>query len=537
MTISKKLLITLCLAMAALISVGTFGIWKLSQSQDRFQYVMANSLPSFSDVNQAKDALATIRVSVRAMLLESNQEAKDKNIAAIGTAYKKFDDAIADYQANNISNDADRQFLDADKAAMVSYWPIVQSIIDADKAGQHDKAVATLKNASKVAVMMSKSLEDHYKFNVDFAKQLSDENQVAYSSARLLSIAGVTLAVIVVGIFSTIIYRAIRDGFTQLSSNLTQVSNSLDFRLRVEVKSNDEVGQANHAFNLLLEKLQNSFKTLIEVAREVGVASKQLMETSKQVSTASAAQSEASSNMAATVEEMTVSINHVASQANETREGAEEAKRLVDNSSVTIHHTIEDIHQISTVVKKSVDSIHQLEADSTQVGTVIGTIRDIADQTNLLALNAAIEAARAGEQGRGFAVVADEVRKLAERTSKATLEISTTISAMIDRSKEATEQMEQAGSLVDTGVSRADQANSAISHIGENAKLASASISEISAAIQQQGVASNNIAVQVEQTAQMAEESSAAAGQTAESARHLDTLVQRQTLTLAAFHV
>ena len=537
MTISKKLLITLCLALAALISVGLFGLHQLGNSQDRFQYVMNNSMPSIRDINRATAGLTTIRVSVRAMLLATTPEERSKQAASVEAGFKMFDEALDRYQREDLSNDADRQLLEADKAAMAAYHPVVQGIIEAERAGQHDKAVGMLHQAASIAATMTKALDDHYRFNEDFATQLAQDNQSAYDTARLLSIVSVSIAVLVVGLLSALIYRAIRDGFAQLSSNLSRVSENLDFRIRAEVKSEDEVGQANRAFNQLLDKLQNSFQTLMEVAREVGEASRQLMETSRQVSTAAAAQSEASSNMAATVEEMTVSINHVASQAKETGDGAEQSKRLVEAGAGTIRQTIEDIHQISSVVKASVDRIHQLEADSNQVGSVISTIRDIADQTNLLALNAAIEAARAGEQGRGFAVVADEVRKLAERTARSTQEIASTISAMIGRSKEATEQMESAGALVDTGVARADEANQAIARIGQNATQAASSIGEISSAIQQQGVASNNIALQVEQTAQMAEESSAAAGQTAESAPRLDMLVQRQMQTLALFRV
>ncbi|RBL66232.1 methyl-accepting chemotaxis protein, partial [Pseudomonas sp. MWU13-2625] len=166
-------------------------------------------------------------------------------------------------------------------------------------------------------------------------------------------------------------------------------------------------------------------------AHQVKRSSQELAQTANEVSMASGAQSEASANIAATIEQMTVSINHVADQSAQQSAGAKSAQTLVLDSSGIIEQTIHDIHQISQVVTVSASSIHEMEAHSGEVATVINVIRDIADQTNLLALNAAIEAARAGEQGRGFAVVADEVRKLAERTTKSTQEISSTIEAML----------------------------------------------------------------------------------------------------------
>jgi len=148
----------------------------------------------------------------------------------------------------------------------------------------------------------------------------------------------------------------------------------------------------------------------------------------------------------------------------------------------------------------------------------------VADQTNLLALNAAIEAARAGEQGRGFAVVADEVRKLAERTSASTSEIAGTVDAMRSNAGSAVASMHGVVSKVAHGVERAQAANDSIKQIGDGSRNAVAMVEEIASAIREQGSATNNIATQVERIAQMSEESSAAAGNSAQTAQELDGL-------------
>jgi len=154
----------------------------------------------------------------------------------------------------------------------------------------------------------------------------------------------------------------------------------------------------------------------------------------------------------------------------------------------------------------------------------VNTIKEIADQTNLLALNAAIEAARAGEQGRGFAVVADEVRKLAERTSLSTKEISEMVAKIQNGTRSAVSSMQAGVHQVSSGVELANQAGNSINQIRDGSLRVSAVVNGISDSISEQSVASTDIAQQLEAIAQMSEESAIAVRQTAESARHLQTL-------------
>jgi len=246
--------------------------------------------------------------------------------------------------------------------------------------------------------------------------------------------------------------------------------------------------------------------------------------TSNQVATASHHQSESASDMAATVEEMTVSINHVGDRAQEANRLSSESGQLAISGEKVISQTVSDIQDIAATVHEAAELIHGLERHSQEISNVVAVIREVADQTNLLALNAAIEAARAGEQGRGFAVVADEVRKLAERTAVSTQEISRTINTIRTGASNAVTSMQGVVSKVTKGVESAQEANEAIRQIGEGSRNAVGMVEEITSAIREQATATNNIAMQVERIAQMSEESSAAAGNSAETAQDLDRL-------------
>jgi methyl-accepting chemotaxis protein len=221
---------------------------------------------------------------------------------------------------------------------------------------------------------------------------------------------------------------------------------------------------------------------------------------------------------------MTVSISQVSNNAVNAERATNDSHEYSTNGAEIINKAVTEIENIASAVTNSSSMIADLERRSVEIQGIASVINEIADQTNLLALNAAIEAARAGEQGRGFAVVADEVRKLAERTANSTREISAMLASIQECTRIAVSSMDQGVSKVSSGKDLANQAGLSIEKIRDNSIRVVREVNDISTALREQRTASEDIAKSVEQIAQMAEENSAASRETATAAHGLNEL-------------
>jgi methyl-accepting chemotaxis protein len=538
MNLTKRLIVALSAALIALLGIGALGLWQLSQANARFEYVQANTFPSIKAMQDARGFLTNSRMSTYQHPLMTDPAHRKEVEQAIHDADEKLDAKFNEYERDLISDETDRQLLAADRAALKTYRATRTSYLEKSDAGDMEAVRQMLRGTLKdQALIVRTTLAKHEDYNYALGEKMRQENASDYRAA-MWTIGGVlALVFAVVGTMAGMLISSLRDSLDGIRNTLMHVNASLDFTVRAPVKRMDEIGETATAFNQLLSKLQDNFRSLTEGARTVASASREMNQASIQVSTAAGSQSEASSAITTTIEEMTVNINHVGDRAGEAHQLAGKSGEMARAGSATIDHTIRDIRSISQSVSAAAVSLRELSAQGERVGTVVQVIKEVADQTNLLALNAAIEAARAGEQGRGFAVVADEVRKLAERTSSSTQEISSTIEAMRRHSMQAAAEMQAAESLVTQSVSRADDTDKAVHQIGDAAHATAETVAEISDAIREQGAASNNIAVQIERIAQMAEESAAAAAQSSASAHRLDEQAQRQIATLEQYRV
>ena len=297
-----------------------------------------------------------------------------------------------------------------------------------------------------------------------------------------------------------------------------------DFTHDVPENGPIEVVRAGHAFNQLMAKFREILSEMRMSSGAVTEAALALAESSQKVQESSAAQTDATSAVAAAVEQASVSVSETSMNAQMAAEEVARARDDTDAAMRVMNEAVGNMRAIAGLIEASSQQVTGLSDDSQRIGGIVQVIREIADQTNLLALNAAIEAARAGEQGRGFAVVADEVRKLAERTGSATSEIGSMIDAIQRETSSVVETMQAGGDKVVQGVKLADEAAAALEKINAQTLEAVASVNAIASATREQQAASSDIARNVERIAQMTEESGAAAHHSADAAQNLERL-------------
>jgi PAS domain S-box-containing protein len=306
--------------------------------------------------------------------------------------------------------------------------------------------------------------------------------------------------------------------------------------LRIEVDPHDHtsllasISHLREMFRQMVREIQNNANLVADNARGMAAAADQVTSTSQQ-------QNESTSAMAIATDAVTGSMSEVVSHASEAHGISVESGNTCETGAQVIHKAVTSMEEIASTVRQATQSILALGTQSEHISSVVQVIRDIADQTNLLALNAAIEAARAGEQGRGFAVVADEVRKLAERTATATSEIAKMIADIQSGMQNAVSSMETGVAQVDQGVELANEAGAAIKRIRDSAVRVVDVVSNISEALNEQSLATDNIAQHVARIAQMSEENNELAQQSSGGAHRLLSTATEMQNTVSRFAV
>ncbi len=373
----------------------------------------------------------------------------------------------------------------------------------------------------------------HLKEKLDLYKKAKEEvfssniaNIENTSRRNNLIVSAITVAMIIVSLMMAyFITRMIVGPLHQLAEAFKDIAEGDgDLRRRLDAGRKDEIGEVAEGFNTFVDKLTNVLGKVVELTQRVGFSSMQLSATAEQISKGTQNQNMQVTQVASAIEEMSATVIEVASNTSQAAEYAKKATDMAIKGGDIVSRTVDGMQSIAKSVEESANTIEELGRNSDQIGEIITVINDIADQTNLLALNAAIEAARAGEHGKGFAVVADEVRKLAERTTKATKEIREKIELIQDRTAGAVEAMNSGRKDVDAGVGFATEAGVSLTNIVEIVKNVSNMINQIAAAEEQQSAAAGEISANMENISTVTKEATGSVKDTSNAASELSKI-------------
>jgi len=536
LTLSMRLALGFGFALVLLLITAGVGMWQLHTIRGSVQDILEKDWPKARLATEVRDLATQNGLNLLLLFLPGNHTDVRLQVA---DARARITDNLAKLDAlvyrpegkAHLANTRER------REAYVASMQKVSALIDAQNTADAQRVL--MAEALPRLAALRESLQEF----VDYQGKVLDTSgataEKSLTNARGVTIGVILCAAVALTLISLATTRSVTrplGGEPDQARAVVQRIASGDFTVPVQVAPGDRHSVMAEMARMQTQ-LRHTISRIASNAEQVAAASQQLAAASEQISAGTAAQCESASAMAATVEELTVSINQVAQNASDAHKVSDRAGAMAANGERVIAQTSDEMQRIAQTASESAARIRETGEQSKQISSIVQTIREVAEQTNLLALNAAIEAARAGEHGRGFAVVADEVRQLAERTARATTDIRTMIDQVQGSMGGVVGTMDATVARVESGRQLTAAANASMTEIGEGARHAVASVNHISAALSEQGTAANAIAADVERIAQMVEENSAATRSASEAALRLKDLAEESRQAVSAFKV
>ena len=493
---------------------------------------IANKLLTYHDFSNAKENAGQERaLSTQVFIANRVEPTKYRTILAKIHKQEAYFDSFTD-SATEPEKAALKAVLDSDAAQDVQRMRNImaersaQGLFDVDQMGWFKRSTDRIDGLYEVEQLITKNI------NNDVNHQLST-SRVLLLTQLILVVLAITIAVAV----SVWVARSVNRSLKAVVDAAEYAVAHDDFTRGAPEEGTQETARVGQAINHLMEKFRSIISDATRSSENIADASNALSASSKQVNQSSAAQADAASTVAAAVEEVSVSVSETAANARSAGEIVEKSRAGTEGALVVMTETVQNVNGIAALIRESDTNVGRLDESSKRIGGITQVIREVADQTNLLALNAAIEAARAGEQGRGFAVVADEVRKLAERTSKATAEIAAIIGDIQSHIGKTVTGMRQANTQVGKSLELVGRTETALHRIGDDSREVASNVQNIVDAIREQDAAIQQVAVNIEKIAQMSEENSIAAASSSNTAIQLDELSGALKKSAARFKV
>jgi len=506
LTISKRLAIGFGVILALMIILTATGIWSLSGMNRKIEQIIKVNNTKIEHAYAIQNSISAIDKSVLTIVLSNDETTTKTERQKIETARTAYQASMTTLEKLETTAKGKEIIQELKQNAEISKGANDRAIETAT-SGNIQSAITTITGTLQISNILGNACNDLVHYQQEQTTLGAKDAQATYTRARLL------LLIIGVVVFAFAVFLA-----TGLAKSITKPLNygasiahkiaEGDLTARIETMRADETGQLLGAMQNMLENLQRIIGEVKAAATNMASASHELNANSELMSKGAGEQAGRALQVASASEEMSQTILDVAKNTSSIEISSTETAKLARNGEKVVDSSVHKVKAISVTIEASAQLIRSLGDRSNQIGHIIGVINDIADQTNLLALNAAIEAARAGEAGRGFAVVADEVKKLAVRTSNSTSEISSMITSMQKEVHEVVASMETITREVTAGVELSTQAGDVLRNIVGSVDQLHIMVQQIASASEEMASTSEQISKDIETIATVSKETS-----------------------------
>jgi methyl-accepting chemotaxis protein len=534
MSIGTKLMISFLVVSGITLIVGLIGFFGASKLGNNLEEVAVVRLPSIIGLSHLNEAQTAVQRAERTLMIKGlDQKEYESQKKRLDDAWMNAAKGWKIYEPLPQTKEEEilwKEFVPAWEKWKKDNTQVI-TLLDAGK--RDDATILSFGDARASFRIAEELLGKIVVLNENVANEEQVKGIAMVTLVKTISVVAMVLGTGLSVLLGFFIGRSIK---RPLAAGV-QVANRLaegDLTVEVEVASNDETGKLLAAMKIMAENLRNIIGKVADTSSQVAAAANQLHSTSEQIATGAEEVAAQSATVATAGEEMSATSSDIAQNCQMAAEAANLAAKVSHEGQAIALKTTEGIKYRIEQTSINAKRISKLGERTDQIGTIIGTIEDIADQTNLLALNAAIEAARAGEQGRGFAVVADEVRALAERTTRATKEIGDMIKAIQQETKVAVDAMEQGVKTSQTAIDDSQMLEDVLQQILARVDLVTSQVSQIATAAEEQTATTSEISSNMQQitevvqtTSQGAHESATAAAQLNGNAEELQRLVRQ----------
>lgn len=462
------------------------------------------------------------------------QKQLDRFTGSKTTLNKAFDDYQNTAQMDSEEQQRYQQAKTLSESYLRAHENLSQALLNRNVEQIKQQRILTRDAVNAASTEVAKLIQ----LNAEGARILTRQADDVFNQASRISVVISLVATLLVIAGAWLLIRQIRQPLQRLLNDIHRVANG-DLSQQIDLThfQRDEIGELAAGFDKMCVNLRMLVTDVHHCVDQLSSATNEISALATQSAGNMHSQKDELNMLATAMNEMQATVQEIARNTNDTAKASEDASTRADHGASMVNNTINSVDKVASELEQTANVVHKLDADSRNISVVLEVIRGIADQTNLLALNAAIEAARAGEQGRGFAVVADEVRTLAKRTQDSTAEINRIISELQQRSTQAGESMQKSQQMMNSTIDIARQAGASISEISGSASSISHMMTQVATATEQQGSVSDELNSNIVRISQASDEVAAGSKEMAHACEELNQLASHLSGMVTRFRI